>query len=275
MNASQFRERARASLRGNWGTAVLVSLVASLLCGGLSLNVDAEVIYNLFPNSSSTAISLIQMLATISGLYGIVVFVLSGPVSLGLHRYHLSLYDGKKAEFQDLFSQFSIFGKGLLLFILKSLYVALWSLPMVIVVIIGGVVFAIGVSQGSALSLIGTVLIIASIGLVSLVVIAGLRYSMAFYVMLEREELTPKQCLNVSGNLMCGNKARLFRLELSFLGWSLLGVLTLGIGLLFVAPYAQAAYAAFYRELVPATRQLPKEPGFELLPEADTPDKLF
>ena len=52
-----------------------------------------------------------------------------------------------------------------------------------------------------------------------------------------------------SKRLMRGNKWRLFCLQLSFLGWLLLGCLTLGIGLLWVYPYQSAAEAAFYLEI--------------------------
>ncbi len=48
---------------------------------------------------------------------------------------------------------------------------------------------------------------------------------------------------------MHGNKLRLFRLQLSFFGWYLLTALSLGIGSVFLAPYVNAAVAAFYLEV--------------------------
>lgn len=53
-----------------------------------------------------------------------------------------------------------------------------------------------------------------------------------------------------SRQLMYGHKMDYFLLVLSFLGWDLLGVLTLGIGFLWIAPYQNATYAAFYNDLV-------------------------
>ena len=49
--------------------------------------------------------------------------------------------------------------------------------------------------------------------------------------------------------MMNGNKWRLFKLEFSFIGWTLLCVLTLGIGAAFLIPYVNAATAEFYVEL--------------------------
>lgn len=48
---------------------------------------------------------------------------------------------------------------------------------------------------------------------------------------------------------MDGHKWRLFCLHLSFIGWSLLCILTLGIRMLWLAPYIQNSTAAFYEDL--------------------------
>lgn len=48
---------------------------------------------------------------------------------------------------------------------------------------------------------------------------------------------------------MDGHKWRLFCLHLSFIGWWLLCILTLGIGMLWLAPYIQNSTAAFYEDL--------------------------
>ena len=49
--------------------------------------------------------------------------------------------------------------------------------------------------------------------------------------------------------MMSGNRWRLFCLQFSFIGWDILSAVTLGAGSLWVRPYRQAAYAAFYREV--------------------------
>ena len=49
---------------------------------------------------------------------------------------------------------------------------------------------------------------------------------------------------------MVGHKWRLFVLQLSFLGWDILASLSFGIGNLWLTPYKNATYAAFYKDLV-------------------------
>ena len=52
-----------------------------------------------------------------------------------------------------------------------------------------------------------------------------------------------------SRQLMKGHKMDLFILDLSFIGWWLLGIISCGIGLLWVMPYYRQTKANFYRNL--------------------------
>lgn len=64
--------------------------------------------------------------------------------------------------------------------------------------------------------------------------------------------------ISESRDLMRGHKARLFWLDVSFIGWYLLGYLTLGIGLLWINPYISATKAAFYNDLAKDRFMLPE-----------------
>lgn len=52
-----------------------------------------------------------------------------------------------------------------------------------------------------------------------------------------------------SRELMSGHKGRLFWLDISFIGWYIVGMITLGIGFLWINPYINATKAAFYDDL--------------------------
>lgn len=67
--------------------------------------------------------------------------------------------------------------------------------------------------------------------------------------MSENPEISAKEAMEMSMKMMDGNKFRLFCLRLSFIGWMLLGILTFGIGFLWIIPYMNAATAAFYDEV--------------------------
>lgn len=77
----------------------------------------------------------------------------------------------------------------------------------------------------------------------------ALTYSMCYYLLADHPDMTGGEALKASKEMMNGQKWRLLRLRLSFLGWIFLSAMTLGIGLIWVGPYMQAADTAFYREL--------------------------
>ena len=71
-------------------------------------------------------------------------------------------------------------------------------------------------------------------------------YSMAYYIKLDHPDYGWKACIDESRQLMDGHKWEKFVLDLSFLGWIIVGSLCLGVGTLWVTPYMEAANAQFY-----------------------------
>ena len=69
------------------------------------------------------------------------------------------------------------------------------------------------------------------------------------YILKDRPDLKYNGAIEESMRMMRGNKMKLFLLDLSFIGWILLCIITLGIALLWVEPYIVSARAAFYEEL--------------------------
>lgn len=235
--SSDFREQARDALSGKWGSAVLTTLIASILGADVTMTVgsnassvaqsvsntmkggDADVSYkNLLSSIPVTTLTYIfGALMAIAGLaliVGIVQYVIGSFVSLGLIQYNLDLIDGREAELGQIFSKAPMFGKAFWLRLRMQIFTFLWTLLF----IIPGIIKAYS-------------------------------YSMAGFIMTENPEMTAKEAMEVSERMMQGNKWRLFCLNISFIGWNLLGMLSLGIGMLWVNPYQNAAVAAFYDEI--------------------------
>lgn len=219
MLASDYRQIARDSLSGSWGVSILAALIASLLgaaSGGVSVNIDADNLQQLM--RYEWLVPIIKAYLTYASIASIVAFILGGVVQLGYCTFLLKQHDGKDFHLKDLFSHVSTnFGGGFCLKLLTGIYTALWAMLFVI--------------PG---------------------IVKGYSYAMAPYIMAENPDWGANDCITQSRELMDGHKFELFCLHLSFIGWSLLSLLTLGIGNLFLQPYMQAAEAAFYRSLVPA-----------------------
>lgn len=87
-------------------------------------------------------------------------------------------------------------------------------------------------------------------------IIKAFAYSQTFYIYKDVKEQggdTDRSYLDyvtMSRQLMDGHKWELFVLRLSFLGWDILGVLTAGIGFIWITPYKQMTYMNYYVSLV-------------------------
>ena len=80
-------------------------------------------------------------------------------------------------------------------------------------------------------------------------IIKGLSYALTPYILKDNPELKNNAAIEKSMQMMDGHKMDLFILDLSFIGWVLLSMLTCGILVLYVEPYMMATKSAFYLEL--------------------------
>lgn len=80
-------------------------------------------------------------------------------------------------------------------------------------------------------------------------IIKAYEYKMVPYIISEEPDLSADEAISRSRNMTDGHKWDMFVLDLSFLGWYLLGLLFFGIGSIFVYPYEEATYAKLYNIL--------------------------
>jgi uncharacterized membrane protein len=74
-------------------------------------------------------------------------------------------------------------------------------------------------------------------------------YRMVPYILADNPNIGHSRAIELSNQMTMGEKFDIFVLDLSFLGWYLLGALALGVGVLFVQPYYDATNAELYLEL--------------------------
>ena len=212
--ASDYRSMARRALKNFWWLAIGVTLLATVLGGGtssLTVSFQNSDVSRYYPEAVRR---FTHVLVPVASVLAMGQFVLRGSILIGHNRFCLKLVDGEEARFEDLFSGFDIFGNAFVLNLLIALKVFAWSLLFVI--------------PG---------------------IVAAYRYSMATYIMAENPNMQATEAIERSKALMDGRKGDLFCLDLSFIGWALLAVLTAGIGNLWLVPYMTVSRAAFYRSL--------------------------
>ena len=80
-------------------------------------------------------------------------------------------------------------------------------------------------------------------------IVKACSYSMAFYIKNDNPGMSATEALTESRRMMNGYKMKYFVLHLSFIGWYILGLLCMGLGVLWVSAYEAASDAVFYEEL--------------------------
>lgn len=86
-------------------------------------------------------------------------------------------------------------------------------------------------------------------------IVKSYSYAMTYYILADNPDMAPTDAINASRKMMDGNKWRLFCLDLSFIGWYLLSILTLGVLALWISPYNMMARAEFYESIKPQPAQ--------------------
>ncbi|EPI00542.1 MULTISPECIES: DUF975 family protein [unclassified Enterococcus] len=223
--SSELKAEARAELKGRWGQAVLLNLVPTLIGILIALIVMVPLFLFLYRNGVSMDSTTTDGAGNGSGSGSSLVSTILNALFLsGISWTYLDLLRGTKTNitpFQDAFRGFKspYFGGVFGIAVLTTIFTFLWSLLLVI--------------PG---------------------IIKGYSYSQSTFIYYDTIQATGEKprvldTITASRRLMKGYKGKLFWLDLSFIGWHLLSMLTLGIGYLWLLPYITATKAAFYNDL--------------------------
>ena len=247
---SELKSEALSSLNEKWGISVGCTLIFFVI---------------------SIALSLIPYIGDIASI------LVSGALSVGLCNFFLLVSKSENVEIDNLFVAFK--SKDLFL---SSLVAYLLSLAIIIptVIIFGAIWVALFLGDIENLSNLllggvnfedspysldpnflneysspifdsGIVTILLSLFIIVLVplIIVSLILSQVFFILADKKTNSGLEAIKMSWNLMKDKKTKLFLLQLSFIGWAILSILTLFIGFIFLQPYIYTTLSKFYKEL--------------------------
>ena len=167
----------------------------------------------LFTLVYNLVVGVAQLIGSTSDYVSILISLfLLIPLAYGFNIAFLGFKrTGEAVKIEQLFDGFKDYGRVVLTGLLSTIYILLWSLLFII--------------PG---------------------IIKSLSYSQTFYILKDYPELKNNAAIELSMAMMKGHKFDYFCLTLSFIGWIFLGILTLGIGFLWISPYMTTASAHFY-----------------------------
>jgi len=188
-----------------------------------------KIIQTIASYENKTTILKILIIVVAAGGMAIKIFI-SYPIQIGETRIYLESRNYKKTK---VYRMLYPFRKGRYLNVIKSMlrmeiYQLLWNLT-----IVGGI-------------------------------IKKYSYKMIMYIIAENPQISSKDAIRISREMMDGNKLRAFLLDLSFIGWNILQYITFGLAGIYVSPYYTATevelYAFLRKEYIEN-----KKYGYELL----------
>ena len=205
---SELRAQARERLDGKWGTFVLMTFLFYVIQALLQIPGSVGDIFKVL--SPENALTS-ESLSTLSVMLSLLALPLSWGLTVSLLRNHRE----ESVDLENLFDGFrgGRYTRVFCALFLVNLLTFLWTLLL----IIPGIIKAFS-------------------------------YALTPYIIMDEPELTAKQAISRSCEIMQGRRWKLFCLYFSFIGWGILCLLTFGIGFLWLAPYINASIAAFYED---------------------------
>lgn len=227
---SELKARAKEILNMNYWKAVLVSLIFAFVGGSGGGSASASTsssatsnseYYNIFedPEALTAFFAILSVVLIVVVIMWIAALVLSiflfNPLMVGCQRYFILCGKAPAAINEVVFAFSHSYMNIVKIMFFKNLYTFLWSLLLII--------------PG---------------------IIKSYEYRMIPYLLAENPDISKEEAFALTKKMMDGDKGNAFVLDLSFLGWNILGALTCCIlSIFYVNPYQNLTNAQLYEVL--------------------------
>lgn len=212
----EYKNEGLAALKGNWPRSVVASFVVLVLSGLANLMVWGFDCLDISEIAAKGAWVMPVLAGSMILVLFFFMFFLVMPVVVGMINAFARMYSHSD---------------GMVLENMKKM--------------------AFSDSTRSALGMLAMNIVVSLYSILLFVpgVIASLALFLTPYILKDNPELSIMETLRLSRRMMDGHKMQLFKLQLSFIGWILLNILTLGIASLWLIPYIMTTFAAFYQDV--------------------------
>ena len=231
----EIKNDALNALDGHWGWAILVCIIAGAIAGVIALPQSvANGARGALGFSNPAALAFAGLSLALASFTCLCSIFGTNPLNVGLVNSLSRFF--KEGDYHTVGNMFRLgFGEGrywknVAGMFLMGLFTFLWTLLF----IIPGIIKAYA-------------------------------YAMTPYILVDNPEYGPNEARLKSIEMMRGHKWKLFGMELSFIGWFLLCILSLGVGFIWLSPYYRMAHVSFYNNL--KEEQAPKAAPAEITAE--------
>ena len=224
----KLKEKGKKAFKANYWSSVLVSFIILLIFGGSTATTGSSAnnateeqelteMINSVPLEVliGVVIGILAVVAVTSVIVTLVSAFLFNPLKIGSERFFLVNSESPAKVSEILFGYKANYINMVKTLLIRDIFLGLWSLLFCIPAII-----------------------------------KAYSYRMVPYILAENPNIGSLEAITLSRKMMDGHKWRAFVMDLSFIGWHLLGGLTFGLAEIFyVAPYCNASNAELYKAI--------------------------
>lgn len=230
----EVKAKAKAAMSASYWKMFVASILLTAVAGGTPYIIEAVFSPTPMPIDVDydTVTNVILGASVFAGVLELLwLFLVAAPLEIGVTKYYIQASEDSNAAMDRCFDGFRYNWKNVVwIYLLMVMKLFLWSLLFVV--------------PG---------------------IIKAFEYSMIPYLLAENPNMTAKEAFETSKKMTDNEKWNLFVLDLSFVGWYLLGLLCCGIGTIFVAPYVRATEVQAY--FVLKTKLIPNIPDEQVISE--------
>lgn len=237
----QAKDAMRAARPAPYWVALLLTVITTVLnLLGMSLNGTLQAYRTMLSAALEGNMVYVEPVGAAGGLgwlLQVALEIMGMVMTMGYIIYSLRVWRRQKAGCGDLFDGFGTFFRSIWIQVLPTVFASLWSLlyvmPVTMLIVWTG----------------NTLWLLYGLPLMIPMIMAVYSYRLAPYIMLDNPGMGCFQCVALSREMMRGHRWELFKVELSFLGWTLLCAVIPVLGLLlavWVSVYMQVTTAGYY-----------------------------
>ncbi|KLV28105.1 Integral membrane protein [Niallia circulans] len=212
MKISAIKREAREYLKGEWGKAVGLTFLYFILSAGVNLSIE------IYASGGFMNWIYQDYAPPQATILNTIISLLLIPLSISIVWFYLDIVREKNTEISQVFTIYTDV-KTMLKLIGTSIMIGIFTFLWSLLLLIPGIIKA-------------------------------LAYSQTFMLLKDHPEYSVFEAITESRRRMKGYKGKYFLLNLSFIGWGILCLFTLGIGFLWLAPYIYTSNATFYQNLI-------------------------
>ncbi len=231
LSSSSLKRIAKGQLLGRYSSVIFVFLLHMLCLVSLQMLVSLV----LAPTN------MMKFILYYAALY--LVFIVSGFFKAGEAYVYLKIASNQPVTVSDLFYCFR--GESN-----RTAYIQIRLAAIQLFTVLPAATYSMLFLENTSLLAVDGIYLLLSLLGTAISVFVDLLFSQCYYVMLDFEQYTGAQVMKTAAQLIRGNMGRLFYIVLSFFPLYLLGILSMGIGFLWIYPYKEATLANFYLDLI-------------------------